>query len=179
VRPFDLLCCTSALPHTLTHLLHLLQDDTIHIQNPRSLGAVLTPFLALLTTNTTPTEPARIPTFNPYIMLIQVKRSKPVSFANQPDAPMVIEQEHSEPRYFAQLTPEEEELRQNMGREMIKGQMHVEVEKAEAEKVLRFPGSGGEVLGDGETWTRAQGVEKIWCEGCQVWWEFRAWAREL
>ena len=62
---------------------------------------------------------------------------------------------------------------------MVKGQVYVEVDKGEAERILRFPGSGQENIGDGETWTKAEGVEKIWCEECKVWWEFRAWVREL
>lgn len=181
MRPFDLLCCTSALPYTLTNLAHLLPGETIHkpLQKPLSLGSILTPFLILLATNATPTPPARIAMFNPYIVLIEVRCSTPVSVTQDPDSTTEIQQEHSEPRYFAVTTPEEEALRQNMGKEMVGGQLHVEVEKSEAEMILRFPGSGAGNLGDGETWTRAEGVEKIWCEKCRVWWEFRAWVREL
>lgn len=182
-RDFDLVCCNSAFPYTLTHLAHLLPDEIIHwpYTKPLSLGPILTPFLILLATNATPNEPSRIPTFNPYISLMQVKRSTPVSVTLQPDAAQIdIQQEHSEPRYFAILTPEDEEFRQSMGREAVKGQqIHVEVEKEEAERILRFPGSGGGNIGDGETWTKVEGVEKIWCDECQIWWEFRAWAREV
>lgn len=65
------------------------------------------------------------------------------------------------------------------GAERVKGQVYLEVEKAKAERCLRFPGSGGESIGDGEVWTRVKGWEKIWCEDCSVWWEFRVWVREL
>lgn len=69
--------------------------------------------------------------------------------------------------------------KQKEGKEVVKGEVYIEVDKSEAERILRFPGSGQENFGDGETWTRAEGVEKIWCEECKVWWEFRAWVREL
>jgi hypothetical protein len=180
MRPFGLLCCTAALPSTLTHLVHLLPDDTVHIRNPKLLGTVLTPFLVLLAANTQLAGPARTPIFRPYVVLIQVKRIKPISVASHLDGQIEIGQEHSEPRYFAVITPGEEEVRENMVKEMVKGQqLYQEVKKAEAERILRFRGSGGEILGDGETWTRVEGAEKIWCEHCKVWWEFKAWIREL
>ncbi|KAE9370376.1 hypothetical protein N431DRAFT_468436 [Stipitochalara longipes BDJ] len=180
MKPFDLLCCTSALPYTLTHLAHLLPDDTTHYpyRQPLSLGAVLTPFLLLLATNTPPIPPASIPTFNPFIVLIQVRRSKLSAIRNAHN-PAEIKQEYSEPRYFGALTPEVEDYRQNMGKEWVKDKIHVEVEKHEAEVCLRVPGSGRERIGDGEIWNMVKGVEKIWCEDCKVWWEFRAWVREM
>jgi hypothetical protein len=53
------------------------------------------------------------------------------------------------------------------GAERVKGQVYLEVEKAKAERCLRFPRSGGESIGDGEVWTKVKG------------WEFRVWVREL
>ena len=179
MKPFDLLCCTKALPYTLTHLAHLLPDDATHqpYQKPLSLGPVLTPFLVLLAANAPPAEPGRVPTFNPVITLIQVRRSKLVIIRNGGKAD--IKQECSEPRYFGALTPELEDRLQNMGKESIKEKIYIEVEKQEAEISLRLEGSGGERVGDGEIWNIVEGAEKIWCEKCQVWWEFRAWVREI
>lgn len=61
----------------------------------------------------------------------------------------------------------------------LEGQVYVEVSKGEAEWCLRFEGSGGEEIGDGEVWTAVNGREKIWCEGCGLWWGFRVWVREM
>jgi hypothetical protein len=185
--PCDLLCCSSALPSSFTYLAylaHLLPKETTHktYQKPLSLGAILTPFLILLATTTSPL-PARIPAlFDPYILLIQVVRSTPLSISRHSDTETEIRQQVTEPRYFAILTPDEGEERlrkQKEGKEIVEGEVYVEVDRGEAERILRFPGSGQENFGDGETWTRAEGVEKIWCEECKVWWEFRAWVREL
>jgi len=185
--PFGLLCCSSTLSSSFTYLAylaHLLPKETIlkTYQKPLSLGAILTPFLILLATTTSPL-PARIPAlFDPYILLIQVVRSTPLSFSRHSDTKTEIRQQLTEPRYFAVLTPDEGEERlreQKEGKEMVKGQVYVEVDKGEAERILRFPGSGQENIGDGEIWTKAEGMEKIWCEECMVWWEFRAWVREL
>jgi hypothetical protein len=65
------------------------------------------------------------------------------------------------------------------GPEKVKGREFLEVGKAEAESCLRFPGSGAEAIGDGGMWTCVKGWEKVWCEDCCVWWEFRVWVREL
>jgi hypothetical protein len=185
--PFDLLCCSSALPSSFTYLAylaHLLPKETTHktYQKPLSLGAILFPFLILLATTASP-PPARIlALFDPYILLIQVIRSTPLSISNHSNTKTEIRQQLTVPRYFAIMTPGEGEERlrkQKEGKEMVKGEVYVEVDRGEAERILRFPGSGQENFGDGETWTRAEGVEKIWCEECKVWWEFRAWVREL
>jgi hypothetical protein len=180
VNPFDLLCCTTALPNTLTHLAHLLPDETTHYpyKKPLSLGAVLTPFLVLLASNAPPMPPGRVPTFHPFVVLIQVQRST-LSTIRDGDNHAEVTQEHSEPRYFGALTPELEDYLQYMGQESVKEKIHVEVEKQEAEICLRLPGSGGDRIGDGEIWNRVEGAEKIWCDKCQVWWEFRAWVREM
>ena len=87
--------------------------------------------------------------------------------------------EHSAPRYFGALTPELEDHVQNKGKEQIKEKIYIEIRKQEAQISLRLEGSGGERVGDGEIWNKVPGVEKIWCEKCQVWWEFRAWVREI
>jgi hypothetical protein len=185
--PFNLLCCPSTLPSTLTylaHFAHLLPNKAINkpFQKPLSIASTLTPFLVLLATNTTPPPPARLPLLNPYILLIQVLRSAPLSFTYHTDTKAEIQEESSEPRYFAMLTPDEgdERLKEKSGaKTMVKGQVYLEVEKAEAEIMLRVPGCGRENIGDGETWIKVDGVEKIWCEECKVWWEFRVWVREL
>jgi len=180
MKPFNLLCCTTALPYTLAHLACLLPDDATHhpYQKPLSLGAVLTPLLVLLAANAPPTPPGRVPTFNPVVTLIQVRSSKFTGIRNGGNQ-AEIKQEYSEPRYFGALTPEMEDYLQDMGKESIKEKIHIEVEKQEAEICLRLAGSGGERVGDGEIWNQVEGVEKIWCEKCQVWWEFRAWVREM
>jgi hypothetical protein len=92
----------------------------------------------------------------------------------------MVRQVYSESRYLGMLTPPDSVEGQNreVTEERVKGNIFLEVEKAEAESLLRFPGCGGEGIGDGETWIRVEGCEKIWCEDCRFWWEFRAWARE-
>jgi hypothetical protein len=185
--PFNLLCCSLALPSTFTyiaHFAHLLPNEAISkpFQKPLSIASTLTPFLTLLATNTTPPPPVRLSLTNPYILLIQAFRSTPLSFTYNANTKAEIQQESSEPRYFAILTPgeEDERLKEKSGANaMVKEQVYVEVEKAEAEIMLRVPGCGRENIGDGETWTKVEGVEKIWCEECKIWWEFRVWVREL
>ncbi|KAG4429248.1 hypothetical protein IFR05_015265 [Cadophora sp. M221] len=52
-----------------------------------------------------------------------------------------------------------------------------EIETDEAMESLRFPETGI-VIGDGESWTEREGVERFWCEVHRVWFELRVWVRE-
>jgi hypothetical protein len=61
-------------------------------------------------------------------------------------------------------------------KEKVLGNRYKELDKAEAESALRFPGSEI-VIGDGEDWERLDGMEKLWCESHKVGWEFRVWIR--
>ncbi len=152
--PFNLLCCANALPQTFHHLVELLPESTTHkpYEQPFSLGSILTPFLVILTTNSTVPAPSRIPTFNPYALIIQVIRSMPLSCTSSPHEQTAIQQTSFEPRYFGMLEADLEEASQSTERdgERFKGKVFLEVERAEAEATLRFPGGGGEVIGDGE-----------------------------
>jgi hypothetical protein len=64
-------------------------------------------------------------------------------------------------------------------KEQVKERVYVEVETGEAEAILRLPGSGAENIGDGEKWIAVDGMEKLWCEGCKIWWELKAYVRDM
>lgn len=180
---FNLLCCPSALPATFRYLTHILPSGTTHLplrQKPLALGPILTPFLVVLAAGA-PATPARMPTFDPYVLLIQVKQVKqvtPSSSTHKPAIQSPPQRQGSKSRYFGSLTPDKQLQDSSGGTELVKGNVYLEVDKVEAEIILRLPGSGAENIGDGEVWIQVDGMEKIWCDNCKVWWEFRAWVRE-
>jgi hypothetical protein len=165
---FSLLCCPSAIPSTFKHLASLISSSTTHnpLQKPHTSAALLTSFLAYLSASFTrklPVFSRPLPRFWTPHTIIQVIKVNPS--ATSPS--------YEKERYFSPVHEVGNGLEK---KEKVLGNRYKELDKAEAESALRFPGSDI-VIGDGENWEQFEGMEKLWCEPHQVWWEFKVWIR--
>jgi hypothetical protein len=162
------LCCPNTIPSTFKHLASLISSSTIHhpLQKPHTGAAILTSFLAHLSTSFT----RKLPVFSRPLLrfwtphaIIQVIKVSPS--ATSPS--------YEKERYFSPIHDAGNGLEK---KEKVLGNRYKELDKAEAESALRLPGSEI-VVGDGEDCERLDGMEKLWCESHKLWWEFRVWIR--
>lgn len=170
-------CCNEAFSPSFQHLARLMPSTSTHnvLQPPLSAAPLVTSFMSFLLT-ATHIEPALLPgtprNYNTrFYAIIQV-----TTLRSQASPYGGASQTREKTQYFAPIEARNQDTIL-APKTSVKNREWREILKEDAQERLRFL-KQGVTIGEGEIWKELPGVEKLWCEKHQLFFEMKAWVRD-